>query len=240
MTHLAESDAAGAAATAAQRRCFAAVLERARARGFDPAWIHADPSAGVLHGPTPGTNAVRPGIALYGPDPTLEGGHPFEPVMTLRSRVLCVKPLAAGARVGYGGSYVAPRATRLALLPLGYADGLARAAGGRFAIGICGQRVPLVGRVSMDLAAADVGDLPVCAGDPVLIFGRVGALEIRAEELAAALDTLAYEVLVGIGRRVPRVVRSGAELAEDGDPSDGDTPELAELRGARGARTGGG
>jgi alanine racemase len=210
MTHFAEADDQGSPATEQQRQRFARALARLRARGIEPAWIHADHSAGVLRGPTPGTNAVRPGLSLYGADPTLEGDQPLEAVMTLRASVLATKRVPAGSRVGYGGTHVTAGPTRLAILAIGYADGLPRAAGGRFCVGIGAARAPLVGRVSMDLAAVDVGELAVEPGAQVLIFGRSSELEIRVEALAAAAGRIPYEVLVGIGGRVPRIASEGA------------------------------
>lgn len=208
-SHLASADDARAATTAAQRTRFAAALAHVRARGFAPDEVHVDNSAGVVHGPTTGTTAVRVGLSLYGGDPTREGGQALEPVMTLLTRVVRVALVPAGTDVGYGGAHTTERATRIVTLPLGYADGLPRAAGGRFSIGLGDRRLPLVGRVSMDLATADAG--PPDPGDPiepgreVLVFGRRASLTIRVEELAAALGTIPYEVMVGIGPRVPRV-----------------------------------
>ena len=205
-THLAEADDATSAATEAQRRRFSEVVGSVRASGFEPRWVHADNSAGVVHGPTPEANAVRPGLVLYGPDPTLEGGHGLEPVMSVVTRVLHAKDLPAGSRIGYGGTYVTPRRTRILTIPFGYADGLPRDAGGRFSAGIRGRRVPLAGRVSMDLATLDAGpDSKLDVGEEVLLFGRRADLTIPVDELAAACGTLAYEILVRVGARVPRV-----------------------------------
>jgi len=212
MSHLAEADDPGATSVARQREAFSGVVGRAREHGLEPDWIHLDNSAGLLNGPSPATTAVRPGIALYGVDPTRSADHELEPVMTLRTRVLHAKTVTTGTRVGYGGEFVAPGPTRILTLPLGYADGLPRAAGGRYSVGLGGSRVPLVGRVSMDLATADAGDSGATAsadaGQEVLIFGRAADLLLRVEELAAAVDTIAYEILVGIGPRVPRIIRS--------------------------------
>ncbi len=222
-SHLAEADQAGSAAVAAQRRRFADGLAQLRARGLDPAWIHLDNSAGLAHGPTERTTAVRPGLALYGVDPTLEGGVKLEPVMTLVTRVSRAVDLPAGSRIGYGGAYVTRQRTRILTLPIGYADGLPRAAGGRLTVGLRGVRVPLVGRVSMDLAAVDAGpDMDVRAGDEVLIFGRRGGLTIGVEEQATALASIPYELLVGIGPRVPRVAVEGqcsGSSGSEGGPS---------------------
>ncbi len=204
-THLAESDDPDSKVTPLQRRRFEEVVTSVRGAGFDPGWIHADSSGGVVHGGTAGTNAVRPGIILYGPDPTLDGGNGLEPVMSVVTRVLHEKEVPAGARIGYGGTWVAPERTRILTIPFGYADGLPRNAGGLFAVCVGGHRLPLVGRVSMDLATIDAGpDSKLEAGAEVLLFGRRDGFAVPVEELAAACGTISYEILVRIGPRVPR------------------------------------
>ncbi|MEE8557847.1 MAG: alanine racemase [Myxococcota bacterium] len=205
-THLSEADDGDSTATDSQRRRFEDAVQSARASGFEPAWIHADPSAGLVHGPTRVSTAVRPGILLYGPDPTLEGGHGLEGVMTLVTRVIRAKDLPPGSRIGYGGTYVTSVASRILTVPVGYADGLPRSAGGRVELGLGDRLVPLVGRVSMDLATLDAGPGSNAeVGEEVLIFGRRGGLELRVEKIAAATDTISYEILVRVGARVPRV-----------------------------------
>ena len=205
MSHLAEADDSGSVQLPAQRERFRGLVAAARGRGISPEWLHLDSSPGVAHGPSPATTAIRPGLALYGADPTLEGGAPLEPVMTLLTRAIHAADLPLGARVGYGGSWAAPRATRVLPLPIGYADGLPRAAGNAFSLGLGGERVPLVGRVSMDLCSVDAGPGSGGVGDEVLVFGRRAGIEIRVEELARATGTLAYEILARIGPRVPRL-----------------------------------
>jgi alanine racemase len=209
MTQLAESESPTSPATVAQRTRFAAAVARVRERGFTPAWIHADPSGGLLGGPTDVATAVRPGLLLYGgdPRPAPERDAGLEPVMHLRCRVIQCRDVPAGARVGYGGTWSAPRPTRILTLPIGYADGLARAAGGRWTVLVDGVPAPIVGRVSMDLAAVDVGpDAKSGLGSEVLIFGGRGAQRLHVEDLADALGSIAHEVLTGIGPRVQRVV----------------------------------
>ncbi|MFQ5513690.1 MAG: alanine racemase [Myxococcota bacterium] len=209
MSHLAEADDPASASPLRQRKRFAELVACGADRGLRPEWIHMDGSAGLIHGPTPGTTAVRIGLLLYGADPTLDGGHGLEPVMTLCTRVLHRREVPKGARIGYGATFTTERTTRLLCLPIGYADGLPRAAGGRFRVGWGQKRLPLVGRVSMDLAIADAGpDSTIQPGEEILIFGRKGDVEIRVEELAAAVGTIAYEILAGVGPRVPRVLRA--------------------------------
>jgi alanine racemase len=206
MSHLAEADDADAPATERQRADFAELVSRVRAAGFAPDWIHLDNSAGIARGATPGTNAVRPGLWLWGAEPMLAGENALEPVMSLFARVCHAKVVRAGARIGYGGDFVVRETSRILTLSIGYADGLPRAAGGKIEVGWRGRRVPLVGRVSCDLATAAVpGDERVEPGDAVLIFGRSGALAIPVEELARATGTISYEILARIGPRVPRV-----------------------------------
>ena len=216
-SHLADADDASAAATALQRERFGAAVARVREGGFEPDWVHLDNSAGIVHGPSEGTNAVRPGLALYGADPTLERSCSLEPVMTLLTRVIQAKRVAAGTRVGYGGAYVASRETQILTLPIGYADGLPRAAAGHFSVGVAGDRLPLAGRVSMDLASVDAGpDGDVKVGQEVLVFGRKEGLTIEVEQLADAVGTIAYEILVGIGARVPRHLQDEEQWASRG------------------------
>jgi alanine racemase len=205
-THLAEADDPRSPVTAQQRARFAELVAVLRGAGFSPSWIHVDNSAGIARGCTPETNAARPGISLWGIDPTREGGHALEPVMSLWTRVCHVKTVAPGTRIGYGGEHVARETERIATLALGYADGLPRAVGGKIEVGWRGKRLPLVGRVSCDLVtAAAPGDAPIEPGEPVLVFGRSPGLDLPVEEVARAAGTIAYEILVRIGPRVPRV-----------------------------------
>ncbi len=206
MSHLAEADDASSPVTSRQRALFGDLVQRARHSGLDPGWIHIDNSAGIVRGPALGTTAVRPGLALYGADPTQEGGHALEPVMSLLARVCHAKTVPAGTRVGYGGTWQAAGPTRILTVPIGYADGLPRSASGRYRAGWRGHRVPLAGRISCDLTTIDAGaESEGEWGEVVLLFGRRESLEIPVEELARASGTISYEILVGIGRRIPRI-----------------------------------
>ena len=110
-------------------------MARVRAAGFAPDWIHVDNSAGIARGATPDTNAVRPGLSLWGAEPMLAGGHALEPVMSLFARVCHAKVVGPGTRIGYGGDFVARETSRILTLAIGYADGLPRAVGGRIDVG---------------------------------------------------------------------------------------------------------
>jgi alanine racemase len=153
---------------------------------------------------------VRPGVALYGhyPAPSCEGldGPGLLPVMTMKTRVIAVRALPAGTCVSYGCTHTLARPSRLAVLPVGYADGLERLLSNRGEVLLRGQRVPILGRVCMDLCMVDVTDLPdVQAGDVATVFGP----ELPLEEKADAVGSIQYELLCGVAPRVPRVYLNG-------------------------------
>ncbi len=166
-------------------------------------------SSGIFLGPDAQHDLVRPGVALYGANPTPGKPNPMQPVVTLEARVVQLRSVEQGATVGYSATWTAKRPTRLALVSVGYADGFLRAASashkrpGAEAI-VAGQRCPMAGRVSMDLIAVDVTDVQDGApkrGDLVTLLGR----EIGVEDLAARAGTIGYEVLTSLGRRYRRV-----------------------------------
>jgi len=210
-THLARADEPELAPTLEQLAAFRRVLAAARARGIAPPLVHCANSPGILVGrplfeALPEANAVRPGLMLYGvlPAPHLEAE--LRPAMTLRTRVAHVRRLREGEAVGYAAFFRAQRPTRVATLPLGYADGVPVAASNRGSVMIGGRRHPIVGRVSMDFVTVDVGDAPVEIGDEAVLFGAGAAGRLPVEEAAEAARTISYELLVRVGTRVPRVV----------------------------------
>jgi len=209
MSHLAEADDAESPRTSAQRALLGDALSRVRAAGFAPRWVHVDNSAGIARGCWPEATAARPGIALYGASPSRARGEPLEPVMSLFTRVCHAKDVPAGARIGYGGTWVAPGPARVLTLAIGYADGFPRAAAGH-RVGVRGQLLPLAGRVSCDLICAlaapgSRGEV----GEPALIFGRAGPVSIPVDAFADAAGTISYEVLTRIGARIPRIHGDG-------------------------------
>jgi alanine racemase len=206
-THLAVADELDNPETGAQLDAFDAVLAELDAAGLRPPRAHAANSAGLLGHPRALYDMVRPGIAIYGTPPAAElaGRVPLRPALSLRARVTFVKELAAGSGVSYGLEYRLAGPSRIATVPLGYADGVPRAlatAGGEVLIG--GRRFPMAGRVTMDQLMVDVGDQPVEPGDEVVLVGRQGEGEIPATEVADRVGTIAYEIVAGIGPRVPR------------------------------------
>ncbi len=171
---------------------------------------HCAASAAMLHYPCTHLDMVRPGIALYGhyPDEGSVGldGPGLIPVMTLKTRVAAVRTLPAGSCISYGRTHVLGRESRLAVLPVGYADGLHRGLSNRMEVAFPSGRAPVVGWVCMDLCMADVTDLPeVQAGDVAEVFGKI----LPVEEKSDALDTISYECLTSVSRRVPRVYGNG-------------------------------
>ncbi len=206
-THFAVADEPENAYTTEQVARFEAVVHALDARGARPPIVHAANSAALLTRAETRYDLVRCGIALYGvaPSPGLAGRAPLHPALSLRARVSHVKQLAAGARLSYGLRYGLSRDARVATVPVGYADGVPRnlgMVGGEVLIG--GRRFPIVGSVTMDQLMVDVGDEPVEAGDEVVLLGRGGGEEITADEWARRLGTIAYEIVTGIGPRVPR------------------------------------
>jgi alanine racemase len=177
--------------------------------GAGPRLRHAANSAALLRDSRVWYDFVRPGLLLYGlVPPPLGTTLPLKPVMSLTSRVVAVKGVRTGETVGYGGRFRAERATTLAVIPAGYADGLDRRLEGRGSVLIRGRRAPIVGAVSMDMLTADVTDIDtVGPGDEVVLIGSQGPdpqQTIDAREMAAWIGTIPYEVLCRLGSRVER------------------------------------
>jgi alanine racemase len=197
LTHLACADEADGSVTAEQLARLQPLVA-----GLDVELSIAN-SAGILAQPTTHAAWVRPGLALYGVSPfAAQTGAQLglRPAMTLESTVIAVRDVATGERVGYGGVWRAQRPSRLAIVAAGYGDGLPRSIPGGAPVLIGGHRAPLAGRVSMDMLAADITDLPpVGVGDRVELWGT----RLAVEELAAAAGTIAYELLCGVSQRVP-------------------------------------
>jgi alanine racemase len=207
-THLAVADEPDNPYTAAQLARFDAVLDALRARGLPTGTVHAANTAGAIDCPAARYDMVRVGIGLYGiaPADALEGRVALQPAMAVKARVSHVKSVPAGARLSYGLRYETSRATRIATVPIGYADGVPRELPERGGDAIVhGHRCPIAGTVTMDQLMLDVGDLPVEVGDEVVLIGRQGGEEITAAAWARAMGTVAYTIVCGIGSRVPRV-----------------------------------
>lgn len=204
-TQFASAEDPDSEATGRQVREFEAALSALRAGGVDPGLVHASNSAAVLAFPAARFDAVRPGIALYGVSPSEHlRDTALSPALTLETRVLSVKRVPAGTALGYGGTFVTARTTTVATLPIGYHDGFRRSLSGRSSVLLPGGKAPIVGAVSMDLTLADATDCGAEPGDRGVLLGREGDEEIGAWDLARAAGTIPYEILCGIGARVPR------------------------------------
>ncbi len=206
MTHFATADESGDAFFGEQLERFTPFAASVKARHPD-ATVHAANSAAVLRDPASHFDLVRCGIAVYGLDPFQDDPdiRDLRPALTLRSYVADVKPIAPGESAGYGRKFIAERATRLAVLPVGYGDGWRRALTHNADVLIGGVRRPLVGTVSMDNITVDVGDgPPVAPGDEAILVGTQGEERITAEEVARRLGTINYEITTGLTARVPR------------------------------------
>ena len=173
---------------------------------------HIANSAATLLYPEAHHDLVRPGLLLYGIPPRADAKLPFplRRAMSLTARITQVREVPAGVAVGYGGSFVTDRPTRLALLPVGYADGLPRILSNRQDVLVGGVRCPLVGNVSMDQCTVDVTDASAEIGGEVVLLGRQGREEISVERWAEAAQTIPYEIICGLGRRLPKVYQQGA------------------------------
>lgn len=216
-THFASADELDEPFTAAQFGIYQGVVAQLAAEGIAPPILHVANSAALITGVGVELGMVRAGIALYGVPPSDEVALPpgMRPAMRIESRVARVTPLEPGDTVGYNRVWRAERSTRGALVPIGYADGYRRGLVGKVWAGLHGQRAPLVGRVSMDQTVFGIpDDLAVAPGDAIHLMGDPALGAPSAADLAAMLDTNAYEILVGLRARIPRVyVRNGEEVA---------------------------
>ncbi|MFL6164029.1 MAG: alanine racemase [Jatrophihabitantaceae bacterium] len=204
-SHFVYADSPGHPTTAAQIERFGEALAVARALGVVPELRHLANSAATLTLPQAHFDLVRPGVAVYGLSPVPEqGDFGLIPAMTLRSRLANVKRVPAGAGVSYGHQYHLRVDSTLGLVPLGYADGIPRAATNRGPLLINGRRHTISGRVCMDQFVVDLADEAAVEGDEVVLFGPGRHGEPTAQDWAEALDTIHYEIVTRIGARVPR------------------------------------
>ena len=207
-SHFATADAVETAPAQAQLARFQEAIVAIVALGASVPHLHLANSAAVMSQPPAHFTLVRPGLMLYGcaPAPHLAARAALRPALRFKSAVAQVRRVPAGRAVGYGGTYVTSRSSVIATVPIGYADGLHRLASNRGWMLVRGVRAAIAGRVCMDHTMLDVTDVPgVTAGDEVVVVGSQGAGTIAADELAQWTETIAYEVLTSVGKRVPRV-----------------------------------
>jgi alanine racemase len=207
-THFASADSADQTHSRLQLSRFKQVLAALEEVGLRPSLVHAGNSAATLTLPEAHFGMVRVGVALYGLHPSDEVRLPegFQPALSFKTHLAQVKDVPAGECISYGCTFVTPRAMRIAVIPVGYADGFRRAPSNWGEVLVRGKRAPLVGRVCMDQCMLDVSHIPGAAvGDEVVLIGQQGDETLTAEAVAARLGTLNYEVVSEILARVPRV-----------------------------------
>ena len=225
-THFSSADEEDPETTHHQISIFLNVLKKLRTTNFskmtneiDHILFHSANTAGLLRFPESRFDLVRPGISLFGsfPSPTVASvfdsltnenkGTKLRPVMNWKTKIIQIQTLRKGVPVSYGGRYVTQNdGTRIATIPVGYADGLSRRLSNNMELLVKETRVKQVGTICMDMCLIDVTSLPdVKMGDEVVIFGSQGNGQIKVEELATKADTIPYEILCGVGKRVPRI-----------------------------------
>ncbi len=213
-THLASAEDFVASQTEEQGERFSVALGQLRGLQVEPEWIHVSNSAALLTGRKFPENLVRVGALLYGycmplivpPGQELPKVPEFEPVLAFKSRIVYMKDVASGTPLGYGAAFHTRRPSRIATVPVGYADGLNHALSNCGSAIVRGRRARIVGSISMDLSLLDVTDIPgTDIGDEIILIGQADNTSITAVEIAQLLDTVPYEVLCSIGKRVPRI-----------------------------------
>jgi len=214
-THFASSEVPDAPETQLQIQNFERAIRVVKEAGLSPRLCHMDNTGAIVNLPNTWKNMVRPGIALYGYTLPLQNAKAstdnrpalrVQPALSWRTRIISIRQFAAGQALGYGGTCKTAQASRIAVLPVGYADGYRRALSNRGRVIIRNAFAPIVGAVSMDLTLVDVTNiLGVQEGDDVVLIGRSGSLKVDAAELAEISGTVPYEILCGISKRVPRV-----------------------------------
>jgi alanine racemase len=221
LSHYAEADDAASPRNALQEGRFAEVLALLTAEERSRALIHMANSAAALHRSASRFGLVRLGLALYGLDPAGGGERPLpfgaprlRPVMSVRARIVQLRDVPPGTPVSYGGRTVTRRPTRIAVVPVGYADGYAWRLTGKAEALVRGHRVPIAGSVTMDMTLLDVTETGAALGDEVVLLGAQGGEEISALELAAHAGTISWEILCHLGLRLPRRYVRGGRVEE--------------------------
>lgn len=212
----AADDADEDAFTQQQQKVFQEILGELERHGIRIPLRHIANSAAISAHPDSYADMIRPGLLLYGYNPGRNAHMDLRPVLSLRSHVVQTKTIRAGESVGYGRTWKAPRDTKVATLGIGYADGLFRLLSGKIDMLLHGHRVPQIGLIGMDMCMLDVSSVAdVKAGDIVTIIGRDASAFISADELAAAAQTISYEILCAVGRRVPRLYTREGKITDE-------------------------
>ena len=210
LSHYSMADEMDGPFTGRQWGAFQEAVAVAESMGIHVRYKHVSNSAGLTAFPSWSGNLVRPGIILYGsyPSPVFRKLIKLKPIMTLKTRIGLLKQVPAGEKISYGGTYVTKMESRIATLPIGYADGYSRKLSNQGQVLVRGRRSPVIGRVCMDYIIADVTGIPgVSLGDEVVLMGRQGREVITAEEMGERIGTISYEIFCLVGKRVPRVYK---------------------------------
>lgn len=209
-THFANSDERNKEFMSSQFREFESTLEYLAGQKVEPEHVHCANSAAILDAPQTYCSMVRPGVMMYGcyPSRTTSESIPLKPALTIKTRVAFVKWIEAGETVSYGRRYRAARRTRIATLPVGYADGYTRLLSGKSTALIRGNEYPVAGTICMDQLMVDAGDADIAPGDEAVLVGAQGSKRISLWDLAAKLETIPYEICCAISSRVPRIYTS--------------------------------
>jgi alanine racemase len=213
-THFASAEDFTAQQTDDQEKVFLCCLARMRELGVSPGIVHMANSGAICARNSTWADMVRPGAILYGYHQSFDppqkkdevvGQIPLRPCLSLKARIISLREISEGEAVGYGARFVTKRASRIAVINAGYADGIVRARTNRGCALIRGRRVPLVGTISMDLTMLDVTDAPGAAlGDVVTIYGKDGDAAIEVSDVAREIGTVTSDLLCALGRRVPK------------------------------------
>jgi len=194
--------------THTQLKRFISVIEKLQKAGIDIPIKHAANSMALIEFKDTHLNMVRPGLMMYGLylKEAVTEKIPLRPALSLKTRITHLKEVSKGRTISYGGTFVTKHATRIAVIPVGYGDGYSRRLSNKGEVLVRGIRAPIIGRVCMDMCIVDVGHIKgVGIGDEVVLIGRQGNDRIKVEDIARLSDTIPYEVVCNIGRRVPRV-----------------------------------
>ncbi|MHB8482761.1 MAG: alanine racemase [Nitrospiria bacterium] len=211
MTHFADADQTRPENSKKQLAIWDKIMEELKGFNLAPPYIHLSNSAALLSLPGINSNPVRPGLMLYGYSSIQDSRLSLKPVLSFKTRVVHLKTVPPGTPISYGGTFVTSRQSVIATIAAGYADGYWRALSNSGKVLIHGTRAPVVGRVCMDMTMIDVtGIAGITIGDEVVLIGKQGEDFISAEEVAGWIGTIPYEVLCGIGKRVPRLYKEAA------------------------------
>ncbi len=204
MSHFSHGDEPESAELAAQGERSKEAFAALRAAGVRFEWTHLANSGAAIAGKGTWTEAIRPGLSLYGVSPVPGAGGDLRPALTWETEIVAVKSVPAGTPVGYGGTFTTSRESSLAVLAIGYDDGYRRSFSGRVPVLLEAGAVPSVGVISMDLTVCDATGIDVRRGDRAILLGKTPRGAVSAHDLALAAGTIPYEIFCGIGPRVPR------------------------------------